>query len=100
MLNVLQVSPSPTHPNLPRPRHPSVDNLQPCLLAMIPHGLYWCLVLMQLASDWVTNKGRMKYCRPVFRLLYKQTPELAVKTFRAHENFYVSRMSTMIYPPI
>ena len=32
----------------------------------------------------------MKYCRPVFRLLYKQTPELAKKTFLAHQAFYVS----------
>lgn len=39
----------------------------------------------------MTNKGRMKYCRPVFRLLYKQTPELARKTFLAHQAFYVSR---------
>jgi leukotriene-A4 hydrolase len=32
----------------------------------------------------------MKYCRPVFRLLYKQAPELARKTFLEHQGFYVS----------
>lgn len=32
----------------------------------------------------------MKYCRPVFRLLHKQAPELAKKTFLDHETFYVS----------
>ena len=31
----------------------------------------------------------MKYCRPVFRLLHKQAPELAKKTFLEHESFYV-----------
>ena len=39
-------------------------------------------------AAWVVNKGRMKYCRPVFRLLHKQTPELAKKTFEAHQDFY------------
>lgn len=32
----------------------------------------------------------MKFCRPTFRLLHKQAPELAVKTFKEHEGFYVS----------
>ncbi|NXD32286.1 LKHA4 aminopeptidase, partial [Spelaeornis formosus] len=40
------------------------------------------------AAAWVVNKGRMKYCRPVFRLLHKQAPELAKKTFLEHESFY------------
>ena len=40
----------------------------------------------------------MKYCRPVFRLLYKQTPELARKTFLAHQNFYVSVSCTFNSP--
>jgi len=42
----------------------------------------------KLISGWVINKGRMKYCRPVFRLLHKQAPELAKKTFEAHQDFY------------
>ncbi|WWD18897.1 leukotriene A-4 hydrolase/aminopeptidase [Kwoniella shandongensis] len=40
------------------------------------------------AAVWVINKGRMKYCRPVFRLLNEQTPELAKKTFTDHASFY------------
>ena len=41
-------------------------------------------------ADWVINKGRMKFCRPVFRLLDKVDPELAKKTFKEHASFYVS----------
>ncbi|WWC90899.1 leukotriene A-4 hydrolase/aminopeptidase [Kwoniella dendrophila CBS 6074] len=40
------------------------------------------------AAAWVINKGRMKFCRPVFRLLNEQKPELAKKTFLKHANFY------------
>ncbi|WWC71745.1 leukotriene A-4 hydrolase/aminopeptidase [Kwoniella pini CBS 10737] len=40
------------------------------------------------AAKWVINKGRMKFCRPVFRLLNEQTPELAKKIFLKHANFY------------
>ena len=32
----------------------------------------------------------MKFCRPTYRLLNKQTPELAKKTFLEHAAFYVS----------
>ncbi len=32
----------------------------------------------------------MKFCRPIYRLLFKQTPELAKKTFLGHAAFYVS----------
>ncbi|WWC63102.1 leukotriene A-4 hydrolase/aminopeptidase [Kwoniella dejecticola CBS 10117] len=42
----------------------------------------------EAAAAWVINKGRMKFCRPVFRLLNEQTPELAKKTFLKHANFY------------
>ena len=38
----------------------------------------------------MTNKGRMKFCRPIYRLLNKQAPELAKKTFLEHASFYVS----------
>ena len=30
----------------------------------------------------------MKFCRPTFRLINKQNPELAKKTFLAHKDFY------------
>ncbi|RSH81372.1 hypothetical protein EHS25_006904 [Saitozyma podzolica] len=40
------------------------------------------------AAEWVTNKGRMKFCRPIYRLLNQQTPELARKTFLKHAAFY------------
>jgi hypothetical protein len=32
----------------------------------------------------------MKFCRPIYRSLYKVAPELAKKTFLAHASFYVS----------
>ncbi|ORX38697.1 peptidase family M1-domain-containing protein [Kockovaella imperatae] len=40
------------------------------------------------AAKWVVDKGRMKFCRPIFRLLKQQTPELAQKTFMEHKDFY------------
>lgn len=40
------------------------------------------------AAEWVVSKGRMKFCRPVFRLLNEQAPELAKKTFMEHAGFY------------
>lgn len=41
------------------------------------------------AANWLVNdekglKGRMKFCRPTFRAIYKIDPELAQKTFLAH----------------
>ncbi|KAL0249760.1 leukotriene A-4 hydrolase/aminopeptidase [Cryptococcus tetragattii IND107] len=42
----------------------------------------------QKAAEWVISKGRMKFCRPVFRLLNEQAPELAKKTFMEHAGFY------------
>jgi leukotriene-A4 hydrolase len=43
-------------------------------------------------AEWVTNKGRMKFCRPIYRLLLDVNPELAIKTFKDHASFYVSRL--------
>jgi leukotriene-A4 hydrolase len=40
-------------------------------------------------SAWVTNKGRMKFCRPTYRGIFAQDPELAIRTFKAHMEFYV-----------
>ncbi|CED82437.1 leukotriene-a4 hydrolase [Phaffia rhodozyma] len=40
------------------------------------------------AAHWVTDKGRMKFCRTIYRALFKVTPELAIKTFKAHSGFY------------
>lgn len=44
---------------------------------------------VQGAADWVIGaddtgviKGRMKFCRPVFRAMYKVNPDLAISTFR------------------
>jgi len=38
--------------------------------------------------DWVVDpkglKGRMKYCRPSFKAVYRIDPESAKKTFIAH----------------
>lgn len=40
--------------------------------------------------EWVTNKGRMKFCRPTYRGIFSQDEELAKKTFLKHVDFYVS----------
>jgi leukotriene-A4 hydrolase len=40
------------------------------------------------AATWVETKGRMKFCRPIFRLLNTQDHALAIKTFTAHADFY------------
>ncbi|PVF96254.1 hypothetical protein CPB86DRAFT_762462 [Serendipita vermifera] len=44
---------------------------------------------VQSAADWVVDpealKGRMKFCRPVFRLINKVDAELAVKTFEKNK---------------
>ncbi|KAJ9101130.1 hypothetical protein QFC21_003348 [Naganishia friedmannii] len=40
------------------------------------------------AATWVTDQGRMKMCRTVYRLLYAVAPKLAQDTFKAHESFY------------
>lgn len=40
------------------------------------------------AAQWVADKGRMKFARPVYRALFKVEPDLARKTFRDHADFY------------
>ena len=47
-------------------------------------------VFADAPAAWVINKGRMKFCRPIFRLLHQQAPELAKKTFMEHKDFFVS----------
>ncbi|KAG8836286.1 hypothetical protein FRC17_007436 [Serendipita sp. 399] len=46
----------------------------------------------QSAADWVVDptslKGRMKFCRPLFKALYKVDPNLAVKTFEANKTAF------------
>jgi leukotriene-A4 hydrolase len=42
------------------------------------------------AIDWVTDKGRMKFCRPTYRGIFAQDPQLAIRTFTANFEFYVS----------
>ncbi|EFP83266.1 uncharacterized protein PGTG_09219 [Puccinia graminis f. sp. tritici CRL 75-36-700-3] len=42
----------------------------------------------QDAATWVSNKGRMKFARPVYRALFKVEPELARKTFKDNSDFY------------
>jgi leukotriene-A4 hydrolase len=44
---------------------------------------------VQGAANWVIGaddtgviKGRMKFCRPVFRAIFKVNPDLAISTFR------------------
>ena len=40
--------------------------------------------------EFITEQGRMKFVRPLYRLLYKAEDgaELAKKTFLEHKNFY------------
>ena len=40
------------------------------------------------AVEWVKTQGRMKFCRTIFRALYKVEPELARKTFKENQSFY------------
>ncbi|CAG7847845.1 Leukotriene A-4 hydrolase homolog Short=LTA-4 hydrolase; AltName: Full=Leukotriene A(4) hydrolase [Serendipita indica DSM 11827] len=46
----------------------------------------------QSAANWVVDpsslKGRMKFCRPIFRLLYQVDQGLAVKTFEANQTSF------------
>ncbi|KAG8823910.1 hypothetical protein FRC19_002883 [Serendipita sp. 401] len=46
----------------------------------------------QSAADWVVDptslKGRMKFCRPVFKVLYKVDSKLAIKTFEANKTAF------------
>lgn len=40
------------------------------------------------AAKWVLDKGRMKFCRAVFRLLFAVDKELARATFEGNRTFY------------
>ncbi|KAL7415639.1 peptidase family M1-domain-containing protein [Mrakia frigida] len=42
----------------------------------------------QQAAVWVQDKGRMKFCRPIFVAINKVAPELAKSTFKEHAGFY------------
>ncbi|WFD00909.1 leukotriene-A4 hydrolase [Malassezia yamatoensis] len=50
----------------------------------------------QKAADWVKDKGRMKYCRAVFKALYKADPDLARKSFKENQSFYHPIAAAMI----
>lgn len=52
----------------------------------------WRLITRADVAEWVINKGRMKFCRPIFRLLLDVDPELARRTFKEHASFYVSHI--------
>lgn len=47
-------------------------------------------------SKWVITVGRMKFCRPTFRSLYRVEPELSRKTFSDHRSFYHPLASALI----
>ncbi|CAH7686222.1 hypothetical protein BY996DRAFT_4597907 [Phakopsora pachyrhizi] len=40
------------------------------------------------AADWIKDKGRMKFVRPIYKALFKVDPELAVNTFKQNYDFY------------
>lgn len=42
----------------------------------------------EIISEWLGSVGRMKYVRPVIRLLNEVDHDLAVKTFNKYEKFY------------
>jgi len=56
------------------------------------------------ASDWVVGKekpskgvkGRMKFCRPIFRSVYKVDPKLAVEYFEENRQYYHPIASKLI----
>jgi leukotriene-A4 hydrolase len=51
------------------------------------------------AAKFATQHGRMKYCRPVLRELFRSGPlgkELALKTFKEHRSFYHPIAAQMI----
>jgi len=56
------------------------------------------------ASDWVVGhekgssgvKGRMKFCRPIFRAVYKVEPSLAVEYFEANKQYFHPIASKLI----
>src|SRR3954464_10614794 len=46
----------------------------------------------QSAANWIVDpnglKGRMKFCRPIFRVLNRVNPKLAIKTFEENKNAF------------
>ncbi|WFD06128.1 leukotriene-A4 hydrolase [Malassezia vespertilionis] len=50
----------------------------------------------QCAADWVACQGRMKFCRTIYKALYKVAPALARKTFEEHADFYHPIAAAMI----
>ncbi|PWN31448.1 uncharacterized protein FA14DRAFT_128098 [Meira miltonrushii] len=50
----------------------------------------------QEAAAWVSKQGRMKYCRPLFRSLFKVDPTLARETFIKNKSFYHPIAAAMI----
>jgi leukotriene-A4 hydrolase len=50
----------------------------------------------QEAAAWVSKQGRMKYCRPLFRSLFKVDPKLARETFIKNKSFYHPIAAAMI----
>lgn len=50
----------------------------------------------EVAAEWVSRQGRMKYNRPIYRSLFKIAPELARKTFQDNRGFYHPIAASMI----
>lgn len=48
------------------------------------------------AAAWVSKQGRMKYCRPIYRSLFKVNPTLARETFIKNKSFYHPIAAAMI----
>ena len=48
------------------------------------------------AAAWVASQGRMKYCRTIFKALYRVDPALAQRTFLENESFYHPIAAAMI----
>lgn len=44
----------------------------------------------------VRHQGRMKYCRTIFKALYRVAPALARRTFLENESFYHPIAASMI----
>lgn len=55
----------------------------------------------QPAAELLGKIGRMKFVRPLFRLLEKADRELAVETFEKNRNFYhpICRYVAYLFPP-
>ena len=42
----------------------------------------------QYVVQMIITQGRMKFTRPLYRLLFQVNSSLAIKTFQLHQNFY------------